>query len=135
MSIESAGDWKGLKRVGGLVDLTLQVLQQNVRAGITTGELDRIAAELIARHGGRSAPAMVYGFPATVLISVNDEIVHGVPGVRRLNHGDVVKLDVTLELGGYVADAARDRAPSATPRRDTTADPQGQPSVASSVAG
>ena len=100
MSIESAGDWKGLKRVGGLVDLTLQVLQQNVRAGITTGELDRIAAELIARHGGRSAPAMVYGFPATVLISVNDEIVHGVPGVRRLNHGDVVKLD-TAAIDGW----------------------------------
>lgn len=107
MSIESAGDWKGLRRVGRLVELTLQLLQENVRAGITTGELDRIAAAFIARHGGRSAPALVYGFPGTVLISVNDEIVHGLPGDRRLQSGDVVKLDVTLEAGGYIADAAR----------------------------
>ena len=107
MSIESAVDWKGLRRVGRLVDLTLQTLQDNVRVGITTRELDEIAARFIARHGGRSAPAIVYGFPGTVLISVNDEIVHGVPGDRRLEPGDVVKLDVTLEKGGYVADAAR----------------------------
>jgi methionyl aminopeptidase len=107
MSIESAGDWKGLRRVGRLVGLTLQALEDNVRAGVSTGELDRIAASLIARHGGRSAPAIEYGFPGTVLISVNDEIVHGIPGERRLQSGDVVKLDVTLELGGYVADAAR----------------------------
>jgi methionyl aminopeptidase len=107
MSIESAGDWKGLKRVGRLVQLTLQVLQDNSRPGITTGELDAIAADLIARHGGRSAPAIVYGFPGTVLISVNDEIVHGIPGERRLRLGDVVKLDVTLEVDGYIADAAR----------------------------
>jgi methionyl aminopeptidase len=49
----------------------------------------------------------VYGFPGTVLISVNDEVVHGVPGRRVLHDGDVVKLDVTLEKNGYVADAAR----------------------------
>ncbi len=55
----------------------------------------------------RSAPALVYGFPGTVLISVNDEVVHGVPGPRRLEDGDIVKLDVTVEKNGYVADAAR----------------------------
>ena len=107
MSIESVVDWQGLRRVGRLVDLTLRTLQANVRAGISTGELDEIAARFIAQHGGRSAPAMVYGFPGTVLISVNDEIVHGIPGDRRLESGDVVKLDVTLEKAGYIADAAR----------------------------
>ena len=50
---------------------------------------------------------MVYGFPGTVLICVNDEVVHGIPGSRRLKPGDVVKLDVTAEKGGYMADAAR----------------------------
>jgi methionyl aminopeptidase len=49
----------------------------------------------------------VYGFPGTVLISVNDEVVHGIPGRRRLERGDLVKLDVTVEKNGYVADAAR----------------------------
>jgi methionyl aminopeptidase len=50
---------------------------------------------------------MVYGFPGTVLISVNDEIVHGIPGDRQLREGDLVKLDVTVDKDGYVADAAR----------------------------
>ena len=68
---------------------------------------DRIAARIFAQRGARSAPALVYGFPGTVLISVNDEIVHGVPGSRRLESGDLVKLDVTVEKDRYVADAAR----------------------------
>ena len=74
---------------------------------MTTGELDALAASLLAVHGARSAPAAVYGFPGTVLISVNEEIVHGIPGARRIAEGDVVSLDVTIEKDGYVADAAR----------------------------
>jgi methionyl aminopeptidase len=107
MSIESADDWKGLRRAGRIVQLTLDALDASVRPGVTTAELDAVAARIFAEHGARSAPAMVYGFPGTVLISVNDEVVHGVPGARRLAPGDLVKLDVTLENDGYVADAAR----------------------------
>ena len=87
--------------------LTLDALEAQVRAGITTGELDAIAAAVFKRHRARSAPALVYKFPGTVLISVNDEVVHGVPGPRPLHDGDVVKLDVTVEKDGYIADAAR----------------------------
>ena len=61
---------------------------------------------MLERHGARSAPALVYGFPGAICISVNDEAVHGVPGPRRLAAGDAVTLDVTAELGGYMADAA-----------------------------
>ena len=100
-------DWDGLAEVGRITRLTLDALEAQVRPGVTTGELDDVAARLFADEGARSAPAMVYGFPRTVLISVNDEIVHGVPGPRRLQRGDLVKLDVTVEKGGYVADAAR----------------------------
>ena len=107
MSIESESDWTGLREVGRITRLTLDVLEAHVRTGVTTGELDEIAAALVAQHGARSAPALVYNFPRTVLISVNDEIVHGVPGARRLASGDLVKLDVTLEKNGYIADAAR----------------------------
>ncbi len=78
-----------------------------MRPGITTAELDAIAARVLSENGARSAPALVYGFPGTVLLSVNDEIVHGVPGPRRLERGDLVKLDVTVEKDGYIADAAR----------------------------
>jgi methionyl aminopeptidase len=107
MSIESAEDWNGLRRAGRIAHLTLEALESHVRPGITTAELDAVAAGVFDAHGARSAPALVYGFPGTVLISVNDEIVHGVPGPTRLAAGDVVKLDVTLEKDGYVADAAR----------------------------
>lgn len=107
MSIESVDDWKGLRRAGRIAHLTLEALEAQVRPGVTTEELDLVAARVFAAHGARSAPAMLYGFPKTVLISVNDEVVHGIPGPRRLEAGDMVKLDVTLEKDGYVADAAR----------------------------
>jgi methionyl aminopeptidase len=107
MSIETTADWEGLRRVGRVVALTLDAMEAAVRPGITTAELDRVAAGVFAAHGAASAPALTYGFPGTVLISVDDEIVHGIPGPRRLRRGDVVKLDVTATLDGYVADAAR----------------------------
>ena len=107
MSIETAAELAALRRAGRITRLALDALQKHVRAGVTTAELDALAAAVFARHGASSAPARVYGFPGTVLISVNDEIVHGVPGPRRLEPGDLVKLDVTVEKDGYIADAAR----------------------------
>ncbi len=107
MSIESPADWTGLREVARIARLTLDAMAEHVKAGVTTRELDATAARVFAKHGARSAPALVYGFPGTVLISVNDEIVHGVPGARRICGGDIVKLDVTVEKDGYVADAAR----------------------------
>ena len=107
MSIGSDQDWRGLREAGRVVRLTLDALEASARAGITTGQLDEIASGVFAANGARSAPALTYGFPKTVLISVNDEIVHGIPGSRQLQRGDIVKLDVTLEKDGYVADAAR----------------------------
>jgi methionyl aminopeptidase len=107
MSIQSDADWRGLRAVGRVVRLTLDALEQHARPGVTTGELDGLAARIFAAHQARSAPSLVYAFPGAVLISVNDEVVHGVPGARRLERGDLVKLDVTAEKDGYMADAAR----------------------------
>jgi len=107
MSIQSDADWKGLRRAAEVARLTLDLLARSVRPGVTTDELDRLAADLFASHGARSAPALEYGFPRTVLISVNDEVVHGIPGPRKITAGDLVSLDVTVEKDGYVADAAR----------------------------
>lgn len=107
MSIDTPGDWDGLRAAGRVAHEALVALQAAVRVGISTAELDRVAFGVFARHGARSAPQLVYDFPGTVLICVNDEIVHGVPGPRRLCVGDLVKLDVTVEKDGYVADAAR----------------------------
>lgn len=106
MSIESADDLSGMQRVGRSVAESLQAMKASVRAGMTTAELDAVGAAVLRKHGARSAPQHFYGFPGVTCISVNDEIVHGIPGPRRLAPGDVVKIDVTAELNGYVADAA-----------------------------
>src|SRR6185436_14257717 len=103
MSIESAGDLDGMREAGRITTETLDALQHAVADGITTAELDAIAREALRRNDARSAPAIVYGFPGTVLISVNDEIVHGIPGSRRLQRGDLVSLDVTIEKDGFYA--------------------------------
>ena len=106
MSVETPEELAGLRRVGRFVARTLRVLRREVRPGVTTGELDEIAAALFAAEGATSGPRTTYGFPGTICISVNDEIVHGVPGDRVLRDGDLVTLDVTPELGGFMADAA-----------------------------
>ncbi|WP_320669213.1 type I methionyl aminopeptidase [Patulibacter defluvii] len=106
MTIESAEELAGMRRVGALVGETLRSLREQVRPGIATGTLDEHAAAIFARHGATSAPASTYGFPGTICISVNEEVVHGVPGPRVLREGDLVTLDVTPELDGFFADAA-----------------------------
>lgn len=107
MSIDSSADWDGLRAVASVVSQTLGLLTRAVEPGVTTRDLDQLAARFLKSCGARSAPAMTYGFPGTVLISINEEIVHGIPGKREIAQGDLVSLDVTVELGGYVADAAR----------------------------
>jgi len=106
VSIDCEEDLEGLRRAGRVVALALQAMRDAVREGISTAELDAIAASVLRAHGARSAPHTVYQFPGTACISVNDEAVHGVPGSRRLRQGDLVTLDVTVERGGYFADAA-----------------------------
>ncbi len=106
MSIDSAADFDGITRAGRVVAEALNAMVQATRAGITTRDIDFIGASVLKAHGSRSAPQVVYGCPAVNLISVNDEIVHGLPGERMLRAGDVVKIDVTAETGGYIADAA-----------------------------
>ncbi len=106
MTIASAADFDGMQRVGQLVARTIQAMRLHVRAGVTTGELDTIGAAFAQREGARSAPQLTYGFPGFTCISVNEQIVHGVPGAQVLRDGDLVTLDVTLEFEGYWADSA-----------------------------
>jgi methionyl aminopeptidase len=105
MSIETAEELEGLRRAGRVVAVVLRELRRRVQPGTSTGELDRLAGRVFARHGARSAPKLVYDAPCEVFVSVNDEAVHGVPGPRRLRRGDLVKIDVTAELDGFYADA------------------------------
>jgi methionyl aminopeptidase len=106
MSVETEEELEGLRRAGRVVAEALGAMREAVREGISTAELDEVAARVLRGHGARSAPSIVYGFPGTTCISVNEEVVHGVPGPRRLRGGDLVTLDVTVELDGFYADAA-----------------------------
>ena len=106
MSIETPAELEKLKAIGGIVARTLRALSEKVQPGVTTAELDERCARMLAQCGARSSPPMVYGFPGSVCTSVNDEVVHGIPGNRVLRSGDLVKLDLTAEKDGFHADAA-----------------------------
>ncbi|MHB8540376.1 MAG: M24 family metallopeptidase [Candidatus Acidiferrales bacterium] len=79
MSITSHAEFVALKEAGRVCRLVLAEMQKAVRPGITTAALGQIAERVIHKHGARSAPELVYGFPGPVCISVNDEVVHGTP--------------------------------------------------------
>lgn len=106
MTIESNEQYEGVARAGRVVAIAIREIAEAARPGVTTADLDAIGRDVFSRHGARSAPALVYGFPGCVLISVNDEAVHGIPGTRALGPRDLVKIDVTAELDGFVTDAA-----------------------------
>lgn len=106
MSIRSQRELAGMRAAGRVVSLALRAMRAAVEPGVTTAQLDAVGARVFAEHGARSAPQIVYGFPGVNCISVNDEAVHGIPSGRALADGDLVTLDVTAELHGYMADAA-----------------------------
>lgn len=106
MTIESKNDLTAMRAVGKLVGQALKEMEAAVKPGMTTEQLDEVGERFLRKHGARSAPQLTYDFPGFNCISVNDGVVHGVPGPRPLAAGDVVKIDVTAELDGYIADAA-----------------------------
>ena len=106
MSITSAEELAGMKMAGIVAREVLEAMKSRVRPGVTTAALDEIGNQVMRQNGAHSAPAMVYGFPGGSCISVNDEVVHGIPGDRTIKEGDLVKLDVTVEKDGFMADTA-----------------------------
>jgi methionyl aminopeptidase len=89
-----------------VVGRTLEALRQAVAPGVTTGQLDAIARDALATHGATSSFLGYYGYPAVICASVNDEIVHGIPGNRVLNEGDQISIDFGAIIDGWNGDAA-----------------------------
>lgn len=104
MTIGNDDDLQKLRVIGRIVANTLRAMQEALRPGITTGDLDALGAKLLASAGARSAPEVTYGFPGATCISVNEEIAHGIPGARVIRDGDMVNIDVSAEKDGYFAD-------------------------------
>ncbi|MEX2210764.1 MAG: type I methionyl aminopeptidase [Gaiellaceae bacterium] len=95
-----------MAEAGVVVARTLELLRDQIRPGVTTGELDRIADEFIRSHGGVPTFNGYRGYPASICASPNDMIVHGIPGPYELAEGDILSVDVGVTLCGYVADSA-----------------------------
>ena len=108
MSVQKSwSELQTMARACRIVVESLDVLEAAAVPGVTTKEMDRIAREQIERAGARPAFLGYRGYPATLCISVNEEVVHGIPGPRKLREGDVVGLDLGCIVDGFFGDAAR----------------------------
>jgi methionyl aminopeptidase len=106
IQIKTLDELKVMRCAGLLVGETLALLKDSIKVGMRTDALDAIAAANIKRGGGTSNFKGYHGFPATICISINDEIVHGIPGDRVIEDGDVVSIDCGAIIDGWHGDAA-----------------------------
>lgn len=95
-----------IQKAGSILSRVLKLLSESAKPGIKTLDLDSLAERSILAAGGQPAFKGYRGFPASLCVSVNDEVVHGIPGNRILKEGDIVSLDLGVVVDGYYADAA-----------------------------
>ncbi|MCX7970805.1 MAG: type I methionyl aminopeptidase [Negativicutes bacterium] len=107
-----------MAEAGQLVAATLAMLRQHLAAGITTGELDELAEQFIRQRGGEPSFKGLRGYPASICVSVNEEVVHGIPGRRKIAEGDLVSIDLGVRMNGFHGDAAITVAVGRVSRQD-----------------
>lgn len=106
ISLKSKAEVDAIKAACRIVVSTLELLERNIAPGVTTAELDRVAEANIKKSGGVSAFKGYKGFPANICTSINEVIVHGIPGKQVLKDSDIISIDVGVKLNGYYGDAA-----------------------------
>lgn len=104
--IKSPREIEFMRKAGSIASSILQALAREVAPGRSTGEIDRLAAELMREHDCKSAFLGYRGFPGHICISVNEEVVHGIGGARKIMPGDIVKIDVGIIKSGFIGDNA-----------------------------
>lgn len=104
MIVQSENDIKHLKAIGHICAMTLQKMMEQAKPGMTTAELDAIGNELLEKEGAKSAPIAMYQFPGATCISISPVIAHGIPNDYILREGELINIDVSAELNGYMAD-------------------------------
>jgi len=104
--IKSEKDLQMLRRSGQILSAVMRKVQKSVRPGITTLDIDRLSEELILKENALAAFKGYKGFPATACVSVNEEIVHGIPSPRVILEGDIVSIDLGVNYQGYFSDMA-----------------------------
>ena len=106
IELKTAEEIERMRKAGRVVGRLLAFLAERVGPGMKTKELDEAAARFLRSSGAEPAFLGYRGFPATVCVSVNEEVVHGIPGERRIQEGDVVSIDAGAKIDGFYADAA-----------------------------
>ena len=104
MNARTQTQLEGLKQAGVAVRAAFDAMVAACEPGISTRELDDIGAQELTRRGARSAPQLYYDFPGATCISVNEQAAHGIPGATRIADGDMINIDVSANLNGFVAD-------------------------------
>jgi len=107
ITLKSPDQLKGIERSCRLLAQLLDTLDAFLEPGMTTAEIDAYCHDFIVRHNGRPAFLSYMGFPASACVSVNEEVIHGIPGKRKVNVGDLVSIDLGIDLDGYFSDSAR----------------------------
>lgn len=105
--LKSAKELERMREAGRIVHETHQMLKEAIRPGVTTRELDRLAEQFIRKHGATPSFKGYNGFKGSICTSVNEELVHGIPGDRVLKDGDLISLDIGACTDGYHGDSAR----------------------------
>jgi len=105
--IKDKRDIEAIKKAGILAIKTLQLVEENIKAGITTDDINTLVHDFIIKNGAISAPLNYRGFPKSTCVSVNEVVCHAIPGDRVLKDGDIANVDVTPILDGYYADASK----------------------------
>src|SRR6266540_1759335 len=106
VTLKTAEQTAKMRDAGRIVAAMLAACRAAVKPGVTTAELDRIAADVLKRAGAQSSFLGYYGYPATICTSVNEQIVHGIPVKRRRSDGDIASIDAGAIVDGWHADAA-----------------------------
>lgn len=106
ITCKSSKELNYMRDAGRIVAQTHAELQKALKPGITTQELDRLAEDFILSKGAKPAFKGYLGYPASICASINEEVVHGIPGLRKLQNGDIISIDIGTVINGYFGDSA-----------------------------
>lgn len=106
IKLKNENDIKKLRESGHILAETFQELKKYIEPGITTIEIDKIAEDFLKTRKAKAAFKGYMGYPASICISVNEEVIHGIPGKTILKNGDIISLDFGVNLNGYITDSA-----------------------------
>ena len=107
ITIKNQDELAAMRKAGRIVAEVFELMYEKIRPGVTTAQLNKAAETLINKRHARPLFKGYGGFPAAVCISVNQEVIHGIPGRRVLQEGDIVSIDVGAQLNGFCGDGAR----------------------------